>query len=69
MTGWTPDVSPETFVGIGLIQGAGLGFSSFPERRHSVYAGLEHRTEGASFCQSVAQYRVQRRHLDRETLC
>jgi len=30
MTGWTPDVSKETIIAIGLIQGVGLGFISVP---------------------------------------
>jgi DHA2 family multidrug resistance protein len=50
MTGWTPDVSPETFVGIGLIQGAGLGFLFVPLSAVTLSTlAPEHRTEGASF--------------------
>jgi DHA2 family multidrug resistance protein len=50
MTGWTPDVSPETFVGIGLIQGAGLGLLFVPLSAVTLSTlAPEHRTEGASF--------------------
>ena len=30
MTGWTPDVSQETIIGVGVVQGAGLGFLFVP---------------------------------------
>jgi hypothetical protein len=30
MTGWTPNVSQSTIIGVGLVQGAGLGFLFVP---------------------------------------
>jgi MFS transporter, DHA2 family, multidrug resistance protein len=50
MTGWTPDVSQETIIGIGLIQGAGLGFLFVPLSTVTLSTlSPEQRTEGASF--------------------
>jgi DHA2 family multidrug resistance protein len=48
MTGWTPDVSQGAIIGVGLIQGAGLGFLFVPLSSVSL-ATLppERRTEGA----------------------
>jgi DHA2 family multidrug resistance protein len=50
MTGWTPDVSQETIVGIGLIQGAGFGLLFVPLSTVTLSTlSPEQRTEGASF--------------------
>ncbi len=48
MTGWTPDVSQEEIIAVGLVQGAGLGFL-FPPLSAIALATLapERRTEGA----------------------
>jgi MFS transporter, DHA2 family, multidrug resistance protein len=48
MTGWTPDVSQTTIIGVGVIQGAGLGFLFVPLSTVAL-ATLppERRTEGA----------------------
>ncbi|MGE5159720.1 MAG: DHA2 family efflux MFS transporter permease subunit [Gemmatimonas sp.] len=48
MTGWTPDVSQEEIIAVGLVQGAGLGFL-FPPLSAVALATLapERRTEGA----------------------
>jgi len=50
MTGWTPDVAPNTIVGVGFIQGAGLGFLFVPLSTVTL-ATLppQHRAEGAGF--------------------
>ena len=50
MTGWTPDVSRETIVGVGFIQGAGLGFLFVPLSTVTLATlSPQHRTEGAGF--------------------
>ena len=67
MTGWTPDVSQMTIVVIGVIQGAGLGFLFVPLSTVTLSTlPPEQRTEGAGLLQSVAQHRLQRRHLGGE---
>jgi DHA2 family multidrug resistance protein len=50
MTGWTPDVSQAAIIGVGLVQGAGLGFlfvplsaatlSTLPQKERTEGAGL-----------------------------
>jgi len=50
MTGWTPDVSQGTIIGVGVVQGAGLGFlfvplsaatlSTLPQKERTEGAGL-----------------------------
>jgi DHA2 family multidrug resistance protein len=48
MTGWTPDISSGTIVGVGVIQGAGLGFLFVPLSAATLSTlPLEVRTEGA----------------------
>ena len=48
MTGWTPAVSQSQIVGIGLVQGAGLGFLFVPLSSTSLATlSPEDRTEGA----------------------
>jgi DHA2 family multidrug resistance protein len=48
MTGWTPDVSQSTIVGVGLIQGIGLGFLFVPLSTVTLATlSPEQRTEGA----------------------
>jgi MFS transporter, DHA2 family, multidrug resistance protein len=48
MTGWTPDVSQETIVGVGLVQGAGLGFLFVPLSAATLSTlPMTDRTEGA----------------------
>ena len=50
MTGWTPDVSQETIVGVGVVQGVGLGFLFVPLSAVTLSTlAPEHRTEGAGF--------------------
>ena len=50
MTGWTPDVSRETIIGVGFIQGAGLGFLFVPLSTVTLATlSPQHRTEGAGF--------------------
>ena len=64
MTGWTPDVSQWTIVGTGFIQGAGLGFLFVPLTTVT-FATLppQQRARRHRPLQSVAQHRLQRRHL------
>src|SRR2546430_17735275 len=48
MPGWTPDVSPATIIGSGMIQGAGLGFLFVPLSTAALSTlAPEQRTEGA----------------------
>jgi DHA2 family multidrug resistance protein len=48
MTGWTPDVSQMTIIGVGVIQGIGLGFLFVPLSTVTLSTLLpEQRTEGA----------------------
>jgi DHA2 family multidrug resistance protein len=48
MTGWTPDVSQSTIVGVGLVQGIGLGFLFVPLSTAALSTlAPEQRTEGA----------------------
>jgi DHA2 family multidrug resistance protein len=48
MTGWTPDVSQETIILVGLVQGAGLGFLFVPLSAATLSTlPPENRTEGA----------------------
>jgi DHA2 family multidrug resistance protein len=48
MTGWTPDVSQATIVGVGLVQGVGLGFLFVPLSTAALSTlAPEQRTEGA----------------------
>ncbi len=48
MTGWTPDISRETIIGVGMVQGAGLGFLFVPLSAATLSTlPLEVRTEGA----------------------
>jgi DHA2 family multidrug resistance protein len=48
MTGWTPDVSQSTIVGVGVIQGIGLGFLFVPLSTAALSTlAPEQRTEGA----------------------
>ena len=50
MTGWTPDVSQETIIGVGFVQGAGLGFLFVPLSTVTLATlSPQHRTEGAGF--------------------
>ena len=50
MTGWTPDVSQETIIGVTMIQGAGLGFLFVPLSAATLSTlPLAERTEGAGF--------------------
>jgi len=64
MTGWTPDVSQETIIGVGIIQGMGLGFLTVPLTVVALSTlSPERRTEGAGLLQPVTQHRIERRHL------
>ena len=48
MTGWTPDVSQSTIIGVGLLQGMGLGFLFVPLSAVTLSTlSAEQRTEGA----------------------
>jgi MFS transporter, DHA2 family, multidrug resistance protein len=48
MTGWTPDVSQATIIGVGVVQGAGLGFLFVPLSAATLSTlPLQARTEGA----------------------
>jgi DHA2 family multidrug resistance protein len=48
MTGWTPDVSQTTIVGVGVVQGIGLGFLFVPLSTATLSTlSPEQRTEGA----------------------
>jgi MFS transporter, DHA2 family, multidrug resistance protein len=48
MTGWTPDVSQTTIIGVGIIQGMGLGFLFVPLSAASLSTlSSERRAEGA----------------------
>jgi MFS transporter, DHA2 family, multidrug resistance protein len=48
MTGWTPDVSQSTIIGVGVLQGIGLGFLFVPLSTVSLATlSPEQRTEGA----------------------
>jgi DHA2 family multidrug resistance protein len=50
MTGWTPDVSSGTIIGVTVVQGAGLGFLFVPLSAATLATlPLAERTEGASF--------------------
>jgi DHA2 family multidrug resistance protein len=50
MTGWTPDVSQGTIIGVTVIQGAGLGFLFVPLSAATLATlPLAERTEGAGF--------------------
>jgi DHA2 family multidrug resistance protein len=48
MTGWTPDVSQQTIITVGLVQGAGLGFLFVPLSAATLSTlPAESRTDGA----------------------
>ena len=48
MTGWTPDVSQGTIIGVGMVQGVGLGFLFVPLSAATLSTlPLSERTEGA----------------------
>jgi DHA2 family multidrug resistance protein len=50
MTGWTPDVSPGTIIGVGVVQGIGLSFLSAPINVVTLSSlSPEVRAEGAGF--------------------
>jgi DHA2 family multidrug resistance protein len=50
MTGWTPDVSQGTVIGIGVVQGIGLGFLTVPVNVATLSSlSAEVRAEGAGF--------------------
>ncbi len=50
MTGWTPDVSQSTIIGVGVVQGIGLGFLFVPLSAATLSTlSPEQRTEGAGF--------------------
>jgi MFS transporter, DHA2 family, multidrug resistance protein len=50
MTGWTPDVSQGTIIGVTVVQGAGLGFLFVPLSAATLATlPLAERTEGAGF--------------------
>jgi DHA2 family multidrug resistance protein len=50
MTGWTPDVSQGTIIGVGMVQGVGLGFLFVPLSAATLSTlSAEQRTEGAGF--------------------
>jgi DHA2 family multidrug resistance protein len=50
MTGWTPDVSQGTVIGIGVVQGIGLGFLTVPVNVATLSSlSPEVRAEGAGF--------------------
>ena len=67
MTGWTPDVSQQTIIAVGVIQGVGLGFLFVPLSAVDpvdAVAGPAGRRRRP--LQPVAQHRLQRRHLGRQ---
>jgi DHA2 family multidrug resistance protein len=50
MTGWTPDVSQQSIIVVGVVQGVGLGFLFVPLSAATLSTlSIEHRTEGAGF--------------------
>jgi MFS transporter, DHA2 family, multidrug resistance protein len=50
MTGWTPNVPESTIIGVGVVQGAGLGFLFVPLSAATLSTlSAEQRTEGAGF--------------------
>jgi MFS transporter, DHA2 family, multidrug resistance protein len=50
MTGWTPDVSQQAIIVVGLVQGVGLGFLFVPLSAVTLSTlSIEHRTEAAGF--------------------
>ncbi len=50
MTGWTPDISQATIIGVTMVQGAGLGFLFVPLSAATLATlPLAERTEGAGF--------------------
>ncbi len=50
MTGWTPDVSESSIIGVGVVQGVGLGFLFVPLSAATLSTlSAEQRTEGAGF--------------------
>jgi DHA2 family multidrug resistance protein len=50
MTGWTPDISQVQIIGVGVVQGIGLGFLFVPLSAATLSTlPVEHRTEGAGF--------------------
>jgi DHA2 family multidrug resistance protein len=50
MTGWTPDVSQQSIIMVGVVQGVGLGFLFVPLSAATLSTlSIEHRTEGAGF--------------------
>ncbi|MGB6938755.1 MAG: DHA2 family efflux MFS transporter permease subunit [Xanthobacteraceae bacterium] len=50
MTGWTPDISESTIIGVGVVQGVGLGFLFVPLSAATLSTlSAEQRTEGAGF--------------------
>ena len=50
MTGWTPDVSQESIIVVGVVQGVGLGFLFVPLSAATLSTlSIEARTEGAGF--------------------
>ena len=69
MTGWTPDVSQATIIGVTMVQGVGLGFLFVPLSAATlvdVAACRAHRRR--RLVQPVAQYRLERRHFGGERL-
>jgi MFS transporter, DHA2 family, multidrug resistance protein len=50
MTGWTPDISQGTIIGVGVVQGVGLGFLFVPLSAATLSTlSVEERTEAAGF--------------------
>jgi DHA2 family multidrug resistance protein len=50
MTGWTPDISQSAIIGVGIVQGVGLGFLFVPLSAATLSTlPAEQRTEGAGF--------------------
>jgi MFS transporter, DHA2 family, multidrug resistance protein len=50
MTGWTPDISESSIIGVGVVQGVGLGFLFVPLSAATLSTlSPEQRTEGAGF--------------------
>ena len=50
MTGWTPDISESAIIGVGVVQGVGLGFLFVPLSAATLSTlAAEQRTEGAGF--------------------
>jgi DHA2 family multidrug resistance protein len=50
MTGWTPDISQGAIIGVGVVQGVGLGFLFVPLSAATLSTlSAEQRTEGAGF--------------------